>query len=89
MGNSGSTDKVRVVLPSSFDLVVGDTFQLFYRGDSSRHNPDSGNGIGLFVSRQIMLANNAEIWAENNGDGLTMFASFPLVDDAPVDWFEM
>lgn len=25
-------DKVKVVLPKKFDLVVGDIFQLFYRG---------------------------------------------------------
>lgn len=39
MGNSGSMDKVRVVLPSSYDLVVGDTFQLFYRGIIEAVNP--------------------------------------------------
>ena len=31
--------KVQVVLPSSFDLVVGDTFQLFYRGIIEAANP--------------------------------------------------
>lgn len=64
-------------------------FDLFYRADSSRHNPDTGNGIGLYVSKQIINANNAEIWAENNGNGLTVFAAFPLVDEEPVDWFEL
>ena len=31
--------KVRVVLPDSYDLVVGDTFQLFYRGVVEAPNP--------------------------------------------------
>lgn len=32
-------DYVRVVLPESYDLVVGDTFQLFYRGVIEAANP--------------------------------------------------
>ncbi len=32
-------DFVRVVLPKSYDLVVGDTFQLFYRGIIEAVNP--------------------------------------------------
>ncbi len=64
-------------------------FELFYRGDKSRHNPDIGNGIGLYVSYQIMKANNSEMWAENNGNGLTVYVSIPLVDEKPVDWFEV
>lgn len=64
-------------------------FEMFYRADSARHNPDAGNGIGLFVSYQIMKANNSEMWAENNGNGLTVYVSIPLVDEAPVDWFEV
>lgn len=32
-------DKIRVVLPKKYDLVVGDTFQLFYRGIIESPNP--------------------------------------------------
>lgn len=32
-------DKIRVVLPRKYDLVVGDTFQLFYRGVVEAPNP--------------------------------------------------
>jgi len=32
-------DKIRVMLPKKFDLVVGDTFQLFYRGIIEAPNP--------------------------------------------------
>lgn len=34
-------DKVRVVLPKKYDLVVGDTFQLFYRGVIDAPDPYS------------------------------------------------
>ena len=32
-------DKIRVILPEKYDLVVGDTFQLFYRGVIEAPNP--------------------------------------------------
>ena len=32
-------DKMRVILPEKYDLVVGDTFQLFYRGVVEAPNP--------------------------------------------------
>ena len=32
-------DKVHVNLPDKYDLVVGDTFQLFYTGIIEHHNP--------------------------------------------------
>ena len=32
-------DAIRVVLPKKNDLVVGDTFQLFYRGVVEAPNP--------------------------------------------------
>ena len=33
------TDKIRVILPEKYDLVVGDTFQLYYRGVIEAPNP--------------------------------------------------
>lgn len=32
-------DKIRVILPEKYDLVVGDTFQLYYRGVIEAPNP--------------------------------------------------
>lgn len=32
-------DKRRVILPDKYDLVIGDTFQLFYRGVIETPNP--------------------------------------------------
>ncbi len=63
-------------------------FEMFYRADSSRHNSSQGNGIGLFVSREILKANGAKIWAEGLEEGLRINVLFPLVNEAPVDWFE-
>lgn len=40
-------EKVRVVLPISYDLVVGDTFQLFYRGVIEAVNPYGYNIVAL------------------------------------------
>ncbi len=33
------SDKIRVILPKKYDLVIGDTFQLFYRGVIEAPNP--------------------------------------------------
>lgn len=33
------SEKIRVILPSQYDLVVGDTFQLYYRGIIEAPNP--------------------------------------------------
>ena len=32
-------EKIRIVLPQKYDLVVGDTFQLYYRGVIEAPNP--------------------------------------------------
>lgn len=62
-------------------------FEMFYRGDSARHNVSDGNGVGLFVSSEIVKSFNGKIWAENNGNGLSVFISLPLTDEPAVEWF--
>ncbi len=64
-------------------------FEMFYRGDSSRHDSSKGNGIGLFISREILKSNNAEVWAERKEKGLIIKILFPIVAEPPVDWFEV
>jgi len=59
-------------------------FEMFYRGDSVRQNIKEGNGLGLFLSKQIILANDGEISAENNGNGLTMRILFRRTKDVPA-----
>ncbi len=63
-------------------------FEMFYRGDSARRNIKEGNGLGLFLSKQILLANDAEISAENNGNGLTVKILFRRSDEIPVRWYK-
>ncbi len=42
---------------------------------------DSGIGLGLFISKNIIEAHNGKIWAENNSDGIgaTFFIMLPLL----------
>jgi signal transduction histidine kinase len=42
---------------------------------------EKGTGLGLFISKNIILAHGGRIWAENNPDGIgAMFAfSLPIV----------
>jgi len=62
-------------------------FEMFYRADGSRHNVKDGNGVGLFVSAEIIKSFNGKIWEENNGNGLTVFVSLPLTQESAVRWF--
>lgn len=63
-------------------------FEMFYRGDGARRNIKEGNGLGLFLCKQILLANDAEIIAENNGNGLTVKILFCRTDEIPVRWYK-
>ena len=70
--------------PGSEEII----FEMFYRGDSVRKNIKEGNGLGLFLAKQIMLANDAEISAENNGNGLTIKILFRRTDETPIQWYK-
>ncbi len=61
-------------------------FEMFYRGDGARRNIKDGNGLGLYLCKQILLANDAQISAENNGNGLTVNILFNRTDEIPVRW---
>lgn len=61
-------------------------FEMFYRGDTARRNTNEGNGLGLFIAKQILNLNNIKLWAKNNGNGLTVFALFERSDKKPVRW---
>ncbi len=62
-------------------------FEMFYRGDHARQNINEGSGLGLFLAKQILSLNNVKVWAENNGDGLTIFALMERTDKTPVEWY--
>lgn len=57
-------------------------FERFYRGASSRRRA-SGSGMGLWIARGFVSAQNGRVWAENAADGgarVTMVV--PVADDA-------
>ncbi|MBO5360277.1 MAG: HAMP domain-containing histidine kinase [Clostridia bacterium] len=64
-------------------------FDIFYRGDAARRNTSEGSGLGLFIAKQILTLNNIDVWAENNGNGLTVFALLERSDKKPVNWFKL
>jgi two-component system, NarL family, sensor kinase len=47
------------IQPEQFSYL----FERFYQGHSQRQN--KGSGLGLYLSRQIIVAHNGIIWAEN------------------------
>ncbi|MGI0038066.1 MAG: sensor histidine kinase, partial [Nitrososphaera sp.] len=46
-------------------------------------NSESGTGLGLFISKNIIEAHGGTMWAENNADGsgATFFFSLPYLKD--------
>lgn len=44
-------------------------FEKFYRGDNANSLKHKGTGVGLFLSRQIVLAHGGSIRAESAGEG--------------------
>lgn len=63
-------------------------FEMFYRGDTARRNTNEGSGLGLFIAKQILTLNNINVWAKNNGNGLTIFALMERSNEKPVNLFK-
>ena len=63
-------------------------FEMFYRGDSARRNIKEGNGLGLYLTKTILVANGAKVWAENNGNGLSVMVLLQRSNEKPVKWYE-
>ena len=61
------------LLPGDLERV----FDKFYRADSSDSQAAYGYGLGLYVCRRLVTAQNGRIWAENHLDGGAVF-SFTL-----------
>ncbi|MFK5047636.1 sensor histidine kinase, partial [Klebsiella pneumoniae] len=57
---------------------LGRIFSRFERAKSSRGI--GGLGLGLYISRQIVLAHDGRIWAESNGrgQGSIFYVEIPL-----------
>lgn len=57
---------------------LGKVFDIFFRNDPSRNNPNKGSGLGLAICAKIIEYFGGEIHAENNaGGGLTIRIVLP------------
>ena len=57
-------------------------FDKFYRVDSSDAQTAYGYGLGLYVCRRLVEAQNGRIWAENHPDGGAVFSvALPVWQD--------
>ena len=53
-------------------------FDVFYRSDPARQNPDKGSGLGLAIAARAVERMGGMIWAENGEEGgLAIMISFP------------
>jgi len=59
---------------------LSNLFESFYRGDSSRTNPNEGSGLGLAIAKNIVEAHDGKIVAYNK-DGLTIKITLPKIFD--------
>ena len=65
--------------PGVSDEMLVKMFDVFYRGDESRSNPDKGSGLGLAISAKIIERLNGSIRAENAIDGgLAIMITLPI-----------
>ena len=58
------------------DLELPHLFDSFYRGSNVTDKP--GNGLGLYISRQIMNKMDGEIFAERREDGMSFSIVFRM-----------
>jgi signal transduction histidine kinase len=48
-------------------------FERFYRGMSAARRRASGSGMGLWIARGLLAAEQGQVWAENCTDGGAQF----------------
>ncbi|PJE59673.1 MAG: hypothetical protein COU85_02430 [Candidatus Portnoybacteria bacterium CG10_big_fil_rev_8_21_14_0_10_44_7] len=57
----------------------GQIFSKFFRGQQAMQKESEGNGLGLFIVKNIVDEHNGKIWfASQEGRGTTFFISLPL-----------
>ena len=60
-------------------------FTKFFRADSSSTREVSGTGLGLFIARRLVEAQEGEIWAESEeGKGSTFSFTLPSADGSTI-----
>ncbi|MFN8016292.1 MAG: ATP-binding protein [Acidimicrobiia bacterium] len=65
--------------PGVDEAVVDHVFERFFRADTDRNTKDGGAGIGLAISKQIILLHNGSISVSSSDLGGARFAiSFPV-----------
>ncbi|HJZ49672.1 MAG TPA: ATP-binding protein, partial [Roseiflexaceae bacterium] len=96
--DEGSALRPLVLGPWSFvTLKVSDTgqgisaedlphvFDRFYRADRSRARGSGGAGLGLAITRQIVVAHGGSVWAESEpGHGTTISIALPVAEAEPA-----
>lgn len=59
-------------------------FSKFFRAENAKKTVANGNGLGLYIARNIARAHGGDIWVESElNRGTTFFVSIPLDSQAP------
>ena len=53
-------------------------FEKFFRADNARAIVADGNGLGLYLAKQIMDSSGGTIGFESSGQGTTFYATIPI-----------
>ncbi len=60
---------------------IEEIFERFKRGKNSYNQSVTGSGLGLYVAKEIIEAQEGKIWlkSEGEGKGTTVFVAFPIL----------
>ena len=60
--------------------ITAPLFQKFSRAEDASKANILGTGLGLYVAKQLVEAQNGKVWAESEGEGkgATFFVELPL-----------
>jgi signal transduction histidine kinase len=82
--NSALLIRVRDHGPGIAPADLPHVFDRFYRGTASRTRA-SGSGMGLWIARGLLAAEQGQVWAENGPDGGAEFTMSVPVSVAKAD----